>query len=73
MRRIGCYREWLRPGENALAFDDRAGLIQAVERLASDRALRDRLAAASRQMAALHRLERVGARLREIYERALSI
>ncbi len=68
LRRIGCYEEWIRPDDNALAFTDRPGLVEALRAVTSDAALRARLANAARKMADEHRLERVGARLRAVYE-----
>ena len=56
----GGSAEFLRHDENALVFGagDAAGLVQAVTRLASDEALRERLLQGGRRTAADHTIER---------------
>jgi glycogen(starch) synthase len=64
--------EYLRDGENALLFPagDQAALAQAIERLADDPALRERLRAGGSATAPLHTEDVFNAAVREEVERA---
>lgn len=72
VRDIPVYRGWLKHGENALLFNEAAGLSAHIRTLAADAKLRGRLGEAARQMAFEHRIEKVGSELARVYERALS-
>ncbi|MFB6163484.1 MAG: glycosyltransferase family 4 protein [Halococcoides sp.] len=64
-RDMPVYREYFEDGEDILLCDDREEFRAAIDRLASDEDLRERLAANGRETAAEHSLDRVGDRLTE--------
>lgn len=73
LRRAECFQDRFSDGETCLMASDADGLAGHIRRLAEDDALRSRLADAARRFAAEHALERVGARLRATYERAVRV
>lgn len=72
LRDIPVYRGWgFKHGENALLFRDAPGLAAHLRELAAQPELRARLGAAARKLAEDHALDRIGARLSQVYEQAL--
>ena len=72
LRDIPVFREYYTDGEDCLLCADRAAFAEALERVAGDEALRERLGANARETAAAHGLDRVGERLAGVYEAALA-
>jgi glycosyltransferase involved in cell wall biosynthesis len=65
---IPVFREFYEDGHDCLVCSSRAEYREALERLAGDPELRDRLGENARETAREHGLERVGDRLREAYD-----
>ena len=68
LRDLPVFREYFTDGEDCLMCSDFEAFRDAIDRLAGDPELRERLGAAGRETAAEHSLERVGERLVEVYE-----
>jgi len=66
---IPVFREYYEDGHDCLICSDRAEFREALERLAENPALRDRLGENARETAREHGLDRVGDRLVEAYGR----
>ncbi len=71
VRDLPEYRGWLVEGENCLKGQKVEEFAQRIKMVAEDLALRERLSAAARRLAEEHSLERVGARLVELYSALL--
>lgn len=69
LRHAECFTGRFVHGGNCLLGRDAGELASAVSLLATDADLRERLGLAAREFAASHSLERVGVRLRRIYEK----
>ena len=67
LRDLPVFREYFTDGEDCLMCADLGEFRAAIDRLATDRRLRDRLGEAGRATAAAHDLPHVGARLADIY------
>jgi 1,2-diacylglycerol-3-alpha-glucose alpha-1,2-glucosyltransferase len=65
------FEEFFTDGEDCLKCETEAEFVDAVERLAANPELRERLGENARETAADHSLDRVGARLVETYEALL--
>jgi glycosyltransferase involved in cell wall biosynthesis len=68
LRDIPVFEEFFTDGEDCLKCETEAEFAEALDRLADDPALRERLGESARETAAEHSLERVGERLLETYE-----
>jgi glycosyltransferase involved in cell wall biosynthesis len=68
LRDIPVFEEFFTDGVDCLKCETREEFRAALDRLATDPDLRDRLGAAARETAAEHSLERVGERLTDAYE-----
>jgi glycosyltransferase involved in cell wall biosynthesis len=68
LRDIPVFREFYEDGHDCLMCETRAEFMSAVERLADDPALRERLGENAQATAAEHSLDRVGERLVAAYE-----
>ncbi|MFB6221773.1 MAG: glycosyltransferase family 4 protein [Halolamina sp.] len=71
LRDIPVFEEFFTHGEDCLKCETEAEFVAAVERLAENPELRDRLGENARETAAEHSLDRVGDRLVETYESLL--
>jgi 1,2-diacylglycerol-3-alpha-glucose alpha-1,2-glucosyltransferase len=71
IRDIPVFEEFFTDGEDCLKCETEAEFVDAVERLAANPELRERLGENARETAADHSLDRVGARLVETYEALL--
>jgi glycosyltransferase involved in cell wall biosynthesis len=69
---IPVFREFYTHGHDCLLCDSLAEFRAAIDRLASDPALRERLGTNARETAREHSLDRVGAALRTAYEGVLA-
>jgi glycosyltransferase involved in cell wall biosynthesis len=69
---IPVFREFYEDGHDCLIRSTRAEFREAVDRLAGDPGLRERLGANARETAREHGLDRVGDRLAETYEAVLA-
>jgi glycosyltransferase involved in cell wall biosynthesis len=69
LREAECFADRFVNGHNCLLAPDADTLAERLARLAADGDLRNRLGAAARAFAEAHSLERVGARLRDLYGR----
>jgi len=69
---IPVFREFYTHGHDCLLCDSRAEFRAAIDRLASDPALRGRLGTNARETAREHSLDRVGSALRTAYEGVLA-
>jgi glycosyltransferase involved in cell wall biosynthesis len=72
LRDIPVFEEFFTDGEDCLKCASFAEFLAALDRLADDPGLRERLGDGARETAAEHDLERVGERLRAAYEDALA-
>ncbi|WP_277555757.1 glycosyltransferase family 4 protein [Halobaculum limi] len=72
LRDIPVFREYFEDGHDCLLCDSRAEFVEALDRLATDADLRERLGANARETAAEHSLDRVGQELVATYEELLS-
>jgi glycosyltransferase involved in cell wall biosynthesis len=68
LRDIPVFREYFTDGEDCLLCSDRAEFAAALDRLADDPDLRERLAENGRETAAEHSLDRIGPELVACYE-----
>ncbi len=73
VRDLPEYADWLVHGENCLKARSVDGFVEAVRRLAEDRALYARLQEGAERLARAHSLERVGERLKALYRWVLSL
>jgi len=71
LRDIPVFEEFFEDGYDCLTCSTRAEFREALERLAADPDLRERLGENARETAAEHGLERVGERLEGVYEALL--
>ncbi|AUX08191.1 glycosyl transferase family 1 [Halalkaliarchaeum desulfuricum] len=71
MRDLPVFREYYEHGHDCLLCADRAEMREAIQRLAGDRALRERLGANARDTARDHGLDQLGERLAGIYRELL--
>jgi 1,2-diacylglycerol-3-alpha-glucose alpha-1,2-glucosyltransferase len=71
LRDIPVFEEFFTDGEDCLKCETEAEFVAAVERLADDAALRERLGQSARETAAEHSLDRVGDELLVTYEELL--
>jgi len=67
LRDIPVFEEFFTHGEDCLKCETEAEFVEALDRLAENPELRDRLGANARETAADHSLDRVGDRLVEAY------
>ncbi|MFC7068968.1 glycosyltransferase family 4 protein [Halobaculum lipolyticum] len=72
LRDIPVFREYFEDGHDCLLCDSREEMVAALERLADDPELRERLGANARETAAEHSLEHVGEELVATYEELLA-
>jgi len=72
VRDLPEYRGWLEDGENCLKGSCKEEFIELIERVAADEKLREKLAQGARATAEEYSLERVGARLMQLYSSLLS-
>ncbi len=72
VRDLPEYEDWLHHGENCLKARDVEGFAECVRRLAEDRALYRKLQEGAERLAEEHGLERVGRRLKALYESVLA-
>ena len=68
---LPVFREYYADGEDCLIVESTAGAIEAIDRLASDPAARDRLGTAATETAATHDLAAVGEGLERLYREQL--
>ena len=68
LRDLPVFREYFTDGQDCLMCDGFAEFREAIERLADDPELRERLGDGGRETAAEHSLEAVGERLESLYE-----
>jgi glycosyltransferase involved in cell wall biosynthesis len=71
-RSIPVFEEFYTDGEDCLLCETRGEFTEALDRLAGDPALRERLGANARETAAEHSLERVGEELAGHYRDLLA-
>ena len=71
LRDIPVFEEFYTHGHDCLKCETRAEFREALDRLADDPDLRERLGANAKETAAEHSLERVGEKLVDTYERVL--
>jgi glycosyltransferase involved in cell wall biosynthesis len=71
LRDIPVFEEFFTDGVDCLKCETRDEFREALDRLADDPALRERLGESARETAAEHSLERVGERLTDAYEALL--
>ena len=71
LRDIPVFEEFFTDGEDCLKCETEAEFVDAIERLAENPELRDRLGENAKETAAEHSLDRVGDRLVESYEALL--
>lgn len=71
MRDLPVFREYYEHGHDCLLCDDRAEMRAAIQRLARDPELRDRLGENARETAREHGLDRLGEQLTSIYRALL--
>ncbi|MFP9190461.1 glycosyltransferase family 4 protein [Natronosalvus vescus] len=71
LRDLPVFREFYTDGVDCLFCSSEREFRGALERLAANPGLRERLGEAAQETAAEHRLERVGERLLEVYDRAI--
>jgi glycosyltransferase involved in cell wall biosynthesis len=72
LRDIPVFREYFTDGEDCLLCEERAEFVDALDRLAADPDLRERLGENARATAESHSLSRVGGELLDHYERLLA-
>lgn len=72
LRDVPCFAGRFEGGVNCLLAGDPASFAECIRSLHEDPQLRARLAAEARSFAARHRLEAVGARLRDLYRALLA-
>ncbi|MFB6079261.1 MAG: glycosyltransferase family 4 protein [Halarchaeum sp.] len=72
LRDIPVFEEFFEHGRDCLKCSTRKEFRDALDRLAADPGLRERLGANARETAARHSLERVGERLVDVYESLLA-
>lgn len=68
LRDIPVFREYYTDGKDCILCEDFEAFREALQRLANDLALRERLGRNARETARAHSLERVGDRLTTVYE-----
>jgi 1,2-diacylglycerol-3-alpha-glucose alpha-1,2-glucosyltransferase len=71
IRDIPVFEEFYTDGYDCLKCSTEKEFMTAVERLAADKMLRDRLGSNAQSTAAKHRLENIGMKLANIYERLI--
>jgi len=71
VRDLPEYEGWLEHGVNCLKGRSLDDFVQLIRQVAEDRQLRDKLARGAEALAEEHRLERVGERLRLLYQAVL--
>ena len=67
-RDIEAFEGWLEHGENCLKAGDEQEFMEHIETLAEDEELREELAGNAKEMADKHTLEKIGERLKKLYE-----
>ncbi|ESP89188.1 glycosyltransferase family 4 protein [Candidatus Halobonum tyrrellensis] len=72
LRDIPVFREYFEDGHDCLLRSTREGFAEALDSLAADETLRERLGANARETAATHSLDRVGEQLVGVYEDLLA-
>jgi len=72
LRDIPVFREYFEDGHDCLLCDSREEMVDALNRLADDPELRERLGENARETAAEHSLERVGEELVDTYEQLVT-
>ena len=69
LRKLPVFEEWYTHGADCLLCETEGEFLEAIERVAADPDLRNRLGQGARETARNHRLEVVGERLLETYDR----
>ena len=71
LRKLPVFEEWYTHGEDCLFCETEAEFLEAIERIRTDPDLGNRLGRRARETARAHRLEVVGQRLLDAYDRCI--